>query len=946
MKAAFCSRLCRRSALLSLIAAVVLAGAIGSASAQVPIPMQEQIQMFNSLPAGQQQALIRELQRNLPPAERDAVLSALQGGGQGTQQSQQGPQLTPEATNALDQALRGQNEAGPVERKPRLKPLDTIVLEFAQRKENPPAVIRTAEEQKKLDDFQGRLEKGNPYQLDGAGQLLLPGVNAISLAGLTVDESTVRIQAETSLRPFTIILTLLPLEPVGTKALKPFGYDLFDQRRATTARSTTGLATSTTSFAPPTDIPVPVDYVIGPGDNVNVQLFGNQNADYRFTVSRDGTITFPEIGPVNVAGLSYEALRDAITTRVSQQMIGVRASVTLGELRSIRVFVLGDVVRPGSYLVTSLSTMTNALYTSGGVKTVGSLRSIALMRNGNTISTLDLYDLLLRGDTRADARLMPGDAIFVPPVGATVSVDGEVRRPAIYEVKGERSVSELVALAGGLTPNANRTNLRLERVVPNRGTTVQDVDLTSEAQTAVRDGDVLRVPPNLDQLENSVRLAGNVYQPGIFQWTRGMRLTDLLPAPELVKPKSDLSYILIRREPAPNVKVEALSADLQKAWRQPNGPANVSLEARDTVYVFNLETGREQFVDPIVKEIEAQIPPNTPWPIVRIGGQVRAVGEYPLEAGMRISDLLRAGGGLSEAAYVTDAELTRYAIVNGEYRETELVTVDLAGLLKGNAAADLQLTPYDYLNVKEVSRWRGEESITLKGEVVFPGTYPIRRGEKLSSVLQRAGGLTDLAFPEGSAFTRVELRDREREQLETLARRVERDLAAVSVTEPNASQTITTGQSLVTQLRSSVPTGRLVIRLDQIVQGVADADIVLKGGDQLIVPDQRQEVTVLGEVQYATSHVFERGLTRDEYIAKSGGTTQRADTKRTYVVRANGEVVPQAGGRWFGRDSAGGIKPGDAIVVPLKLDQPLARWSAITTIIYNMALAAAAVHSF
>jgi hypothetical protein len=213
-------------------------------------------------------------------------------------------------------------------------------------------------------------------------------------------------------------------------------------------------------------------------------------------------------------------------------------------------------------------------------------------------------------------------------------------------------------------------------------------------------------------------------------------------------------------------------------------------------------------------------------------------------------------------------------------------------------------------------------------------------------VLARAGGLTDLAFPEGSAFTRVELREREREQLETLARRVERDLAAVSVSEPNASQTITTGQSLITQLRSSLPTGRLVIRLDQIVRGVADADIVLKAGDQLIVPDQRQEVTVLGEVQYATSHVFERGLTRDEYIAKSGGTTQRADTKRTYVVRANGEVVAQSGGRWFGRDSGAGIKPGDAIVVPLKLDQPLARWSAITTIIYNMALAAAAVHSF
>jgi polysaccharide biosynthesis/export protein len=937
------------------VVALALAGLLRSASAQVPLPMQEQVQMFNSLPASQQQALIRELQRQLPPAERDAMLSALQGQLPTGQAQQQQPQFNPQALSTLDGALRDQTEAEKnAEKNPRLKPNDTLVLEFTQRKDAPAPVIRLPDDQQKLDEFQRRLEKGNPYQLDGAGQLLLPGVNAMSLAGLTVDQATVRVQAETSLKPFTIVLTLLPLEPVGTKALKPFGYDLFEQRRTT---ESTGLGLgrlalgglgsgSTTPFQPATDIPVPLDYVIGPGDSVNVQLFGNMNQDYRFTVSRDGTITFPEIGPVNVAGLTYDQLRDAITQRVSEQMIGVRASVTLGELRSIRVFVLGDVVRPGSYLVPSLSTMTNALYTSGGVKPVGSLRNIALMRGGNTIATLDLYDLLLRGDTRADARLMPGDAIFVPPLGATVAVDGEVRRPAIYELKGERAVSEAVTLAGGLMPSANRTNLRLERVVPNRGTTVQDVDLTNGAQTPVRDGDVLRVPPNLDQLENSVRLAGNVYQAGLFQWTRGMRLTDLLPAPELVKPKSDLSYVLVRREPAPNVKVEAISADLQQAWRQPNGPSNVALEARDTVYVFNLETGREHIVDPIIKEIEAQVPPNTPFPVVRVGGQVRAAGEYPLETGMRISDLLRAGGGLSEAAYITDAELTRYAVVNGEYRETELVTVDLAGLLKGSPAADIQLTPYDYLNVKEVSRWRGEESVTIKGEVVFPGTYPIRRGEKLSSVLARAGGLTDLAFPEGSAFTRVELRDREREQLETLAARVERDLAAVSITEPNASQTITTGQSLISQLRNSVPTGRLVIRLDEIVRGVTEADIVLKGGDQLIVPDQRQEVTVLGEVQYATSHVYERGLTRDQYIAKSGGTTQRADTKRTYVVRANGEVVTQSGGRWFGRDSTSGMRPGDAIVVPLKLDQPLARWSAITTIIYNMALAAAAVHSF
>ena len=196
-----------------------------------------------------------------------------------------------------------------------------------------------------------------------------------------------RVQAQPELAPFTVTLTFLPLEPVGVEALKPFGYDLFQQRRPSI-------------LAPTTDIPVPVGYVIGPGDTVNVQLFGNQNNEYFLTVSREGTINFPEIGPINVSGLSFEQMRDTINDRVTQQMIGVRASITLGELRSISVFVLGDVVRPGSYTVSGLATMTNALFASGGVKPIGSLRNIALRRNGATVSTLDLYDLLLRGDTQ------------------------------------------------------------------------------------------------------------------------------------------------------------------------------------------------------------------------------------------------------------------------------------------------------------------------------------------------------------------------------------------------------------------------------------------------------------------------------------------------------------------------------------------------------------------
>jgi polysaccharide biosynthesis/export protein len=911
---------------------LVAAGMAGIALSQVPIPVQEQIRLFNSMSPAQQQALIRELQRSLPPAQREAIIGLLQGGG-GVEGA--GESLNPDAEAALRDAIDAQNiDEEPSEGdEPRLEPGDTIVIQFQPRENDPGALLRTAEEQQRLMQFLERLEEGNPYELDDNGRLYLPGVPAIPLAGLDVDQATVRVEAETALRPFTIIVTFLPLEPVGRAALEPFGYDLFERSRR--------------AVAPNADIPVPADYVIGPGDTINIQLFGSQNNEFFLPVSREGTINFPEIGPVNVSGLTFTQMRDALNQRVTEQMIGVRASITLGELRSIRVFVLGDVERPGSYSVSGLSTITNALYASGGVKPIGSLRNIALRRDGETVSTLDLYDLLLRGDTRGDVRLQPGDAIFVPPIGARVTVDGEVRRPAIYEVKTEESVAQLVELAGGVNAAANRGAVKLERVVPNRGTTVQDVDLAAGGvQTAVRDGDVLRVPANLEQLEASVRLEGNVFQPGLYQWRQGMRLTDLLPTSEGIKPLSDLNYVLIRRELEPNVDMEVISADLHAAWRAPNGAANVLLRARDTVHVFHLETGRQQVIEPLIEELEAQAAPHEALPIVRVGGQVRAPGEYPLEPGMLISDLLRAGGGLSEAAYATNAELARYSVVNGEYRETALVTVDLASVLRGDATANIAVSPYDYLNIKEVSRWRGEESVTIRGEVVFPGTYPIRRGEKLSSLLARAGGLTDLAFPAGGVFTRVEIQQRQREQLELLAQRVERDLAAISVSDPNASDTITAGQSLIDQLRNSTPTGRWVIRLDDLVAGDDEADVVLKDGDTLLVPDERQEVTVLGEVQYATSHVYERGLTRDEYVNRSGGLSQRADKRRIYVVRADGEVVANSGAGWFQRDGGSDIRPGDAIVVPLKVDQPLARWSAITQIIYNLAIAAAAVNSF
>jgi polysaccharide biosynthesis/export protein len=823
------------------------------------------------------------------------------------------------------------------------------------------------------------------------------------------------------------------LDPVTGLAL--FGYDLFTQAEAT--------------FAPVTDMPVPVDYVLGPGDELHVQLLGRTPGTYVLVVNRDGAVNFPDLGPITVTGLGFDEARRMLQERVSQQMIGVTASITMGELRSIRVFVLGDAERPGSISVGSLSTITNALFASGGIKPIGSLRNIQLKRNGVTVATLDLYDLLMRGDTRADARLAPGDVIFIPPVGAQAGIDGEVRRPGVYELRGETTAADLLQLAGGLAAVAFPQGASLARINENRQRTIEDVDPTSAAGRAhrLRSGDLLTVPSVLERVDNAVTLSGHVYRPATVQYRPGMRLTDLLPSLDALKPLADTHYVLVRRELPPDRRIVALSADLAKALRAKGSEADIELQPGDKLTVFSLlqldpeveaqraarlaqdselalwdspsssragqgpigenqlrrhdslplmldmqdalrdgeysfrdgqpylsdeqlekiareatdqrsrqlESDRRTVVDKLLDELRLQATHENYAPVIRIGGRVRAEGLYPLEPGMRVSDLLRAGGRLAESAYVLDAEVTRYAVIGGEYRQAELVEVNLAAIRAGDPEADLLLQPYDFLNVKEVSDWSDQESVTLMGEVRFPGTYPIRKGETLLSVIDRAGGLTSWAYPDGAVFTRESLKERERQQIARLTQQMQADLAALALPGaqvPDGSspaEAMAAGRAMLEELRSAEPVGRLAMDLSRVLRAAPGSrdDPQLQNGDVLAVPGPMQSVTVIGEVHSSTSHLYDNTLGRDDYVMLSGGFTQRADRKRVYVIKANGQVTAASSSRWF-RASDLQVAPGDTIVVPMDVERmrPLPLWSAVTTIIYNMAVAVAAVNSF
>lgn len=894
--------------------------------ASVLLPLAVSAQGIQLSPAQQQ------MLDQLPPAQRQQAMAAIQqlesqrsdSGQKSINEPVDATQTSPDQSG-IDDRLR--STAVTADARSRLV-INFTPMESLQSRE-----LQALED----DSVLSKLIGNHLFVLDDSGVLSLQGLELIPLLGLTESDINRRLSAEPFLSMFEIDARILGQKPIGVEALKPFGYDIFEPKYS--------------SFDAPSSGPVPPDYALGPGDTLRVQLFGNVNGIYEYEVSRDGVLNLPEIGPVTVAGIPFSEFRKDLDTRVQQTLIGTQVSVTMGQLRTIRVFILGDVNQPGSHVVSGLSTISSALYRSGGISPVGTLRNVQLKRRGRIVATLDVYDLLIRGDTSGDARLLPGDVVFVPPIGKTVAVGGAVNRPAIYEVKRLTTAADLVGLAGGLTPDAYAAGARLERVDENSERSVLAVNLSQQSANDVRitNGDKLLVPTVLPEIENAISLVGHVYRPGSYPWEPGMRLADLIPSSDELKPGVDTDYVLIRREDQRGDAIAALSTSLSKALSAPASNDNLELRAGDTVYVFSRALGRQRVVEPLLDELELQSSTDFPVRKVEISGNVRAPGVYPLEDGMRVSDLVRAGGSLSEDAYALEAELTRYTISPGGGRITNVVTIDLDAVRRGVVTADQVLREHDFLVVKRVPEWDTIWTVVLEGEVAFPGEYRVGRGETLADVLARAGGLAAGAFPEGAVFLRESLKEREQEQIETLAQRMEADLASLSLQAADASgsDTLTTGRVLLDQLRSIEAVGRLVIDLGYNGDDSATS-LEMRDGDRLLVPTKTQVVTVLGETQQNTSHLHDPQMSRDDYIDLSGGLTRRADKKLIYIVRANGSVVAGNQSKWFGRGNRLKIRPGDTIVVPLDTDRirPLTFWGNVTQILYQGAIAVAAVKTF
>jgi len=793
-----------------------------------------------------------------------------------------------------------------------------------------------------------------------------------------------------------------PME-VDTSELQQYGYDLF--------------AAEPSSFAPVTDIPVPPEYVLGPGDEIKVQLFGKDNRELVLTVDREGAVSFPQIGPISVSGLDFAQAKALLAEQVKQKMIGVSASITMGKLRTIRIFALGDVYRPGSYTVSGLATLSSALFASGGVKKNGSLRNIELKRNGRRIASIDLYDFLLRGDTSKDVRLLPGDVVFVPPIGNTVAIAGEVVRPAIYELRKESTVADVLKLAGGLMPNAYKDKALIERVAERGERTVINFSLLGNgAAVPVRNGDVIKIFPGTAFENNQILVIGNVKRPGKYAWEEGMHITSLIDSLDGLLPETFLEYGIIERETSDTREPMLIRFKLGELLdgKAKGSDLDLALRPRDRIYVFKRADFREQpmvtiegrvqqpgkyaykrnmrladavlaaggvlrdtdlgFVEvyrtePLthdvrlikvnlalalaadkVNDIELQdldrivvhsIYERRERETVSILGEVHKPGDYPLGLGMRVSDLILAGGNVTEMAYLKQAEITRYKVENGQKRVSEHFPVDLSAALNGDEAANVVLQPYDVLTVRRVANWRPAEMVNVQGEVMHPGVYPVEEGETLASLIQRVGGFTDKAYLRAAVFTRESVRAEQQKQLDELVRRMDSELAARqtlasglrdAALQAQQQQALEAAKRLLDRMRNVQATGRVVVSLSREIKPGSDRDIKLRDGDTLYIPKRPDEVMVVGEVYNTAAILYDEDYDSSDYL-RQAGVTRMADTSAIYLVRADGSVDTGSRG-WFS-SSIRDIQPGDTIVVPQDLERMNALdialdWSRVT----------------
>lgn len=805
--------------------------------------------------------------------------------------------------------------------------------------------------------------------------------------------------------------------------LKPFGYEFFREAavRILTERK---------------DIPVPSEYIVGPGDEIKILLWGRVNAQYNPVVDRDGNITIPQIGPLHVAGMTYEQMASHLITQAGQ-IVGANINVTMGSLKSIPIFVLGDVKRPGAYTIGSFATITDALLFAGGPTDIGTMRNIQLKRKDKLITIFDLYDLLLKGDKSKDRILQAGDIIFVPVSGPIVGIAGNVKRPAIYELKDKNDLMTLIDLAGGIIPTAYTQQIQVERIVKNERQIVVDIDdkdLSRAKDFMLQDADLIKVFPIVDRDMNVVYLNGNVKRPGKYEFKIGMKVKDLIKDTTELLEETHFEYALIKRLMPPDLRTELIPFNLGRLLLDNDDTNNIELQPQDNIYIFSkwffkdkpfitvegevrkgggfslaenmrvkdailtagdltkdayLQKGEIIRVDnkrqyqTIYFNVEMAMA-NDPienlllqdedrviihsikgWAydkIVSAYGDVLNPGTYKYTDGMTVRDLVFKAGNILESAYLDEAEVSSQIIEEGRIVRIDHKKINLRKALEGDTEHNVQLRPYDRLFVKRLSDWRKETFVNITGEVLFPGRYILKKGERLSSIIERAGGYTKDAYLKGAVFIREKVRELQQKQIDEMVDRLERELLAAGAREITVTLTpedakakeaeIKYKKEFIARLKQAKAKGRMAIKIDQPeLLKKTPYDIELEDGDSLFIPSNPQSVQVVGSVYNQTAFLYDKDKNSSGYIELAGGYTENADKSRVYILKADGTAIGPGGGflgiswsksskRWeFGSQD---IEPGDTIVVPERLERIawMRQIKDLTQILYQIAVTA------
>jgi polysaccharide export outer membrane protein len=748
----------------------------------------------------------------------------------------------------------------------------------------------------------------------------------------------------------------------ATGAMLPiFGADLFAENGG--------------SFVPVDRVPVTPDYVIGPGDQLLIRIWGQVNFNAHSTVDRAGDIYVPQVGNIEVAGLHFQQLDGYLKQQLGRVYKNFDLSVNVGQVRSIQVYVVGYAQRPGSYTLSALSTLVNALFSSGGPSPQGSMRNIQLKRSGKVVTTLDLYDLLIFGDKTHDAPLLPGDVIYIPPVGPQVALAGSVNTPAIYELKGLETVGDLIAMAGGLTAMAAKNDAQLDRTdrAGNRRTVL--LSLNAEGlKTVMRNGDILRIPSIVQRFDNTVTLRGNVANPGRYSWKPGMRILDLIPDAASLETRGYWQRRIALGLPAPEytplLSVAPTTPALPNGLQLPEGMSRQAGRSASSASVAGSETQAQANAAALAAQAQSISPGTEAANGTPATQSVPGTGKTQNNAASTAitSQLMRefpAGNRFSEAVFPVHNEILRiapsidwsYAAIqrtNPHTLASSIIPFNLGqAVLDHNPSQNLLLEPGDIVTIfstADIKVPQGQQTkyVELEGEIVHAGIYSVKPGETLRDLVRRAGGLTPNAYLYGSEFLRLSTQRLQQARLDEYTNSLERDLqisatnAPGSLVNPNGTAALTTSaqaqRALVTTLRSMRATGRIVLDVTPFSRGVdAIPNIELQDGDRFIVPATPVTVNVVGAVYDQNSFLYHRGDHVGDYLRISGGGTRNADKRHEFVIRADGSVVSKqtSGGTVFGGGFDGKlVYPGDTIVVPDNINKTtvlrgLTDWSAV-----------------